>query len=127
MFGTVNFINVPSTAQYNSTAEGHVNKHKSSILVADGLQRECYCNFQGPDYHLGNFKNLEHCMATVAKCQWKRSEYAINIVDPDYLKHHRLLVAFEHCLNVTAFLHKVHDQYDFGRFQQDNSRTNKTP
>lgn len=76
--------------------------HKSSIFVADELQREHYCqgNFQGPDYHLGNFK--EYCMVSVAKCQWKRSEYVITSVYPDQLKHHRLLVAFERCLNVTA-------------------------
>lgn len=85
MFGTVNVINMPFTAQYKLTAEGHVNMRKSSILVADELQRERYYlgNFQGPDYHLGDFKNLERCTVTVAKCQWKRSEYGINSVDPD--------------------------------------------
>ncbi len=40
-------------------AEGHVNMHKSSVLVADELQREHYYlgNFQESDYHLGNFKD----------------------------------------------------------------------
>lgn len=94
--------------------------HKSSVLVADGLQRDCYYlgNFQGPDYHLGNFKNLEHCMATVAKCQWKRSKYAIKSVDPDLLKHHRLLLAFQHCLNVTEFLHRCNVSAILGSYSR---------
>lgn len=55
--GTVNFINV----LLQLTAEGRVNMHKSSIFVADELQREPYYmgNFQGTDYHLGNFKYLK--------------------------------------------------------------------
>lgn len=42
LYGTVNFINVPFTAQYKFTAEGHVSMQKPSILAADELQGECY-------------------------------------------------------------------------------------
>ena len=37
MFGIVYFINVSFKAQNMSTAEGHVNLQKSSILVADQM------------------------------------------------------------------------------------------
>lgn len=73
---------------------------KSSILVGDELRWERYYlgNFQGADYHLG----LKTLHGFCCKMPMQRSEYVINSVDPDELKHHRLLVAFEHCLNVTA-------------------------
>lgn len=50
LYRTVDFINVPFTAQYKFTAEGHVGMQKPSILTADELQRECYCHrFRGSD------------------------------------------------------------------------------
>lgn len=64
-----------------SNMKGHVNIHKSTVLEAHEQWQERYYlrNFQGPDYHLGNFKELKTLHGSYSKMpEEKVRVYVIN-------------------------------------------------